>query len=138
MTQSRTAILALSMAVLAAVAIGRASAIADTSSSSASPAPSATPVLVVIKDFAFSPSTVSIPVGGSITWKNLDQAAHTATDAKASFDSGNLDTGKTYTYTFTKAGTYKIICTYHPSMHGTIVVGASGSPSPATSDSSGY
>jgi plastocyanin len=141
MTNSRAAVIGLSVAALAAIAIGRVSAFADpysSSASSASPAPAASPALVTIKDFAFSPSTVSIPVGGSVTWKNLDQAAHTATDAKMSFDSGNLDTGKTFTHTFTKAGTYQIVCTYHPSMHGTVIVGASASPSPATPSSSGY
>lgn len=136
MTKIRSAVVGFSVAALAALAIGRLAAGADTSTS-ATPAPSATPVLVTIKDFAFVPSTVTIPVGGSVTFKNLDQASHTATDANHAFDSGNLDTGKTFTYTFTKAGTYKILCSYHPSMHGTIVVGNSAAPS-STPDSSGY
>jgi plastocyanin len=93
---------------------------------------------VTIKDFAFSPNVVSIPVGGSVTFKNLDSAAHTATDSSGAFDSGNLDTGKSYTFTFKKAGTFKYVCTYHASMHATIVVGASAPPPSATPDSSGY
>ena len=139
MVKYRSALVGCLVAVLGAFALGHVSADADTSSSSAAaPAPSATPVLVTIKDFAFSPNVVSIPVGGSVTFKNLDQAAHTATDSNKAFDSGNLDTGKSFTYTFTKAGTYKYVCTYHPSMKATIVVGVSATPPLPTPDSSGY
>jgi plastocyanin len=140
MIKSRAAIFGFAAAALAAVVVGRVSAGADPSQTAANaPAPSTSPVVVTIKDFVFSPATVSIPVGGSITWKNLDQAAHTATDKNGAFDSGNLDTGKSYTFTFKKAGTYQVLCTYHPSMHETVIVGGgSGSPPPATPDSSGY
>jgi len=138
MTKYRTALVAFSIAAFAALAVSRASAVADTSSTSATqPAPSATPVLVLIKDFAFSPNVVSIPVGGSVTFKNLDSAAHTATDSQGAFDSGNLDTGKSFTFTFKKAGIYKYVCTYHASMKATIAVGVSPPPA-ATPDSSGY
>jgi len=92
-------------------------------------------VIVLIKDFAFSPNVVSIPVGGSVTFKNLDSAAHTATDTQGAFDSGNLDTGKSFTFTFKKAGIYKYVCTYHASMRATIAVGVSPPPA-ATPDSS--
>jgi plastocyanin len=115
------------IAVIAAIAV-RVAAAADSSSS---PAPAPTPALVTIQDFAFSPASVSIPVGGSVTWKNLDTASHTATDASGSFDSGNLDTGKSYTHTFNKAGTYAIVCSYHSSMHGTVIVGGSATPAPS-------
>src|SRR5437879_4897003 len=104
MTKYRSALVAFSVAALAALAVGRLSAVADTTSTSmAAPAPTATPVLVTIKDFAFSPNVVTIPVGGSVTFKNLDSAAHTATDSQGAFDSGNLDNGKSFTFTFTKA-----------------------------------
>jgi len=137
MTHARTGVVGLALAAFVALAVGGLAAFADSASSTSSPAPSATPVLVTIKDFAYSPKVVSIPVGGSVTWKNVDQAAHTATDKGKAFDSGNLDTGQTYTFTFAKAGTYQILCAYHPSMHGTVVVGAQSSPSP-TPDTSGY
>jgi plastocyanin len=136
MKNIRTAIIGLSLAAIAALAIGRTSAGADGMSSAATPAPAATPALVTIKDFAFSPTSVSIPVGGSVTWKNLDTAAHTATDSAGSFDSGNLDQGKSFTYTFKKAGTYHYVCSYHPSMVATVVVGAAATASP--SSGSGY
>ena len=138
MTKYRSTFLGFAIAAIAALALGRLSAVADTSSTSAAtPAPAATPVLVTIKDFAFTPNVVSIPVGGSVTFKNLDQAAHTATDSTGTFGSGNLDTGKSFTYTFTKAGTYKYVCSYHPSMRATIVVGSTATPPMPTPDS-GY
>ena len=141
MSKSRAALAALILLIVAAVGMGRSTtaSIARAADAAAStPAPSATPVLVTIKDFAFVPAVVSIPVGGSVTFKNLDQAAHTATDAKGSFDSGNLDTGKSFTETFKKAGVYNIVCTYHPSMHGIVAVGVPAPSTASTPDPSGY
>lgn len=139
MIKLRSTLAGLSIAALAALAVGHFSAASYSSAASAAtPAPSATPVLVTIKDFAFTPNIVSIPVGGSVTFKNLDQASHTATDSNGAFDSGNLDTGKSYTYTFKKAGTYKLLCSYHPSMHGMIYVGVTPPTAAPTADSSGY
>jgi len=119
-------------AVFALLAAGFAWAGADTTSAP-SPAPTATPVLVTIANFAFAPATVTIPVGGSVTWKNTDLTEHTATAKNGAFDSGNLDTGQTFTFTFHKALIYTYVCSYHPSMVGTVVVQtpaptASGSP----------
>lgn len=96
--------------------------------SQASPAPAASPYVVIIKNFAFTPSTLKIPVGASVTWKNQDSASHTATSTSTGFDSGNLDNGKSFTFTFTKAGTWAYICSYHPNMTGSIVVDAPSSP----------
>lgn len=110
-------------------------------SSSALAAPSAVssapPIVVTIKNFVFTPNIVRIPVGGSVTWKNLDQAAHTVADTSArSFDSGSLATGKTFTFTFDKPGAYKYICAFHPSMVATILVGPDATPGPSAPDSS--
>jgi manganese oxidase len=96
--------------------------------SGASPAPAASPSIVVIKDFAFSPSALTVPAGTTVTWQNKDSVAHTVTGK--GFDSGNLDGGKSYTYTFAKAGTYDYVCSYHPSMTASVVVTAAASPSP--------
>jgi len=134
MTKHFKTLATFALAALAAVSIGRLTAAADSSSTTAA-TPTATPAVVTIKDFAFSPSSLSIPVGGSVMFKNLDTASHTASDAAGSFDSGNLDTGQQWTHTFAKAGTYKIICKYHPSMKGTIVVGG---PAPTPASDSGY
>jgi len=138
MTQQVKSIATFALAAVAAISIGRLTAAADSSSSTtASATPTATPIVVTIKDFSFNPSSLSVPVGGSVTFKNLDTASHTASDSAGAWDSGNLDTGQSWTYTFTKAGTYKIICKYHPSMKGTIVVGGPA-PSPSPAGDSGY
>ncbi len=92
------------------------------------PAPAPSPIVVMIKNFAFSPSSLTIPVGATVTWKNDDVAAHTATSTSPAFDSGNLDNGQHFSFTFLKAGTYQYVCSYHPNMTGQIVVVA---PSPA-------
>jgi plastocyanin len=88
---------------------------------------------VGISDFAFSPRTITITVGDRVTWTNSDAVAHTATDTGGAFDTGNLDQGESATVRFTQPGTYRYICTPHPSMTGTIRVrAASGGGGPTT------
>lgn len=137
MNYQRLATTSFIAAALAALTIGRLSATADTSSSAATPAPAASPVLVTIQNFKFNPNIVTIPVGGSVTFKNLDQVAHTATDSKKAFDSGDLKQGQSWTYTFKTAGTYSYVCSYHPMMKAEVVVGNS-TPAPLPTEDSGY
>jgi plastocyanin len=87
-------------------------------------AASATPggVQVAIKDFDFRPMDVTVPVGGSVTWKNLDAEPHTVTSTGGAFRSEALDQGESYTQKFTRAGVYKYICTIHPNMRATVTV----------------
>ena len=92
---------------------------------------SATPVraadqAVAIEDFLFSPQDLTIEVGDTVTWTNLDGFSHTATSTSgpASFDSGNLATGDTFSFTFDTAGTYEYFCEPHPNMIGSITVTA--------------
>ncbi|MEA2469283.1 MAG: hypothetical protein QOE38_281 [Thermoleophilaceae bacterium] len=96
---------------------------------------------VTIKNFAFAPASTSIHVGDTITWTNQDVTAHTATASDGSFDTGNINQGKSGSHTFTKAGTFAYICSIHPSMHGTVVVaaatGGSGSGGSGSSGSGG-
>jgi plastocyanin len=112
--------------VLSAIAAGALVAgvinFAAADNQAATPAPAASPHVVSMKDFAFSPATITVPAGATVRWKNDDSVAHTVT-AKG-FDSGNLDSGRSFTYTFTKSGSYPYVCTYHPGMAGTVVVGA--------------
>ncbi|MFA5967275.1 MAG: PQQ-dependent sugar dehydrogenase [Patescibacteria group bacterium] len=76
---------------------------------------------VSIKNFAFSPATLTIPVGTKVTWKNEDAMLHTVT-SQGNFDSGNLTQGKEFSFTFNTKGTFSYICTLHPFMKGKIVV----------------
>ena len=66
--------------------------------------------------------TVVIGVNNTVMWTNDDPAHHTVTASDHSFDSGDMVQGATYSYTFTKAGTYAYICNYHNWMKGTITV----------------
>jgi len=72
----------------------------------------------------YSPSTITVVIGvnNTVEWVNNDTAPHTVTATDHSFDSGNLNPGDTWTYTFTKPGTYTYACTYHPWMKGTVIV----------------
>jgi plastocyanin len=83
---------------------------------------------------AFRPSTVSIAVGGSVTWLNDDSRDHTATSSSNAFDSGLMAPGARFVRAFTAVGTYSYLCLIHPDMTGTVVVsGLPGTtPPPAT------
>ena len=79
----------------------------------------------------FSPQTVTVETGQSVTFVNAHDDAHTATGG--SFDTGILQPGDTSTLTFDEPGTFPFACQIHPEMTGTIeVVGGSGTPEPAT------
>lgn len=100
---------------------GAAPAASPVASPAASPA-AASGSAVQIVNFAFAPASITVAVGASVAWTNNDSVAHTVTADDKSFDSGNLDRGKTFSFTFTKAGTYTYHCAIHPNMKGAIVV----------------
>jgi len=80
---------------------------------------------ITIDNFAFSPASISVKVGTKVTVTNKDSTTHTWTADKGqglAWDSSNLTPGKSYSFTFTKPGTYKYHCNVHASMTGTIVV----------------
>ncbi|MEK6895468.1 MAG: cupredoxin family copper-binding protein [Nanoarchaeota archaeon] len=91
--------------------------------SGSSNTPSQNSKSVEIKSFAFSPSTLTVNVGDSVTWTNYDDVKHTVTsDSGSELDSEMLSKGQTYSHTFNTPGTYAYHCTPHPGMKGTIVV----------------
>ncbi len=80
---------------------------------------------VVIKNFAFSPSAITIKAGTSVTWINQDGTDHTVESDPGSavtFASRNLPDGGSFSFSFSKPGTYTYHCSIHPSMTGTITV----------------
>ena len=91
-----------------------------------------------ISDFQFSPGTLTIHVGDTVTWTNNGPSPHTATASGGSFDTGTLQRGQSASHTFGQAGTFAYICRIHPFMHGTVVVvgGSSGSSPGGSSGSS--
>ena len=80
----------------------------------------------VISGFAFSPSSLTVAVNTTVTWRNDDSVSHTATADGGSafqFDTGMIGPGATSGgVLFSQVGTFTYHCTVHPSMHGTIVV----------------
>jgi plastocyanin len=70
---------------------------------------------------AYSPNPVSVSVGGTVTWMNNDNTAHTST-ANGVFDSGNIAPGASFSRTFTTAGSFPYHCSLHPGMVGTVNV----------------
>lgn len=100
-------------------------------SATTSPARAGANNTVQIADFAFSPPTLTIVAGESVTWTNADPVVHTATSTSGAFDSGDLDPGESYSLTFATPGTYDYLCRPHPSMTGRVVVQAASAPTPA-------
>ncbi|HVZ70677.1 MAG TPA: cupredoxin family copper-binding protein [Rhizomicrobium sp.] len=89
------------------------------------PAPAGTPPnTVIIKSFMFTPMSLTIPAGTTVTWHNMDGEPHTAVSIDGLFRSPALDENDTYSFKFDKPGTYKFLCSIHPQMRGTIVVTA--------------
>jgi plastocyanin len=76
----------------------------------------------------FIPATVTIGVGGTVTWTNDDTAAHTVTSGTVSngpdgkFDSSIFMARGTFSHTFSEAGQYDYFCIVHPWMTGKVIV----------------
>lgn len=69
---------------------------------------------VEMKDFKFQPDTLNVKVGTKVTWINRDSTFHTVTSVGSGpLQSGNIQAGQTYTYTFSEAGTYDYYCEPH-------------------------
>ncbi|MGF6759484.1 plastocyanin [Paraburkholderia sp. GAS42] len=77
---------------------------------------------VVIKNFMFSPMSLTVKAGSTVTWKNLDGEPHVVVSDSGLFRSGALDQNDTYQFKFDKPGVYKIFCGIHPNMKETITV----------------
>jgi plastocyanin len=77
---------------------------------------------VVIKDFMFNPTLLTVKAGSTVTWTNMDDEPHAVTSDTGLFKSGGMDTNESFSYKFGKAGTYHFTCSIHPRMVGTIVV----------------
>ncbi len=75
-----------------------------------------------ISGMAFSPNSITISVGDNVTWTNQDGSSHTVTGDNSEFDSGTLDNGQMFSFTFTTAGTYTYHCAFHSGMTATIIV----------------
>ena len=85
---------------------------------------------VTIVDRSYSPGSITVAAGATVTWANNDNEQHTVTANDASWDSGIFDQGGTYSRSFAAAGTYPYFCVIHPDMTGTVVVVAGDGTAP--------
>ena len=77
---------------------------------------------VVVDNFRFSPSTVSVKRGDTVTWSfRRDAAPHNVKGSGGIKSRSRITTG-TYRKRFTRKGTFRYICTLHPNMKGTVRV----------------
>jgi plastocyanin len=86
-------------------------------------------VVITISGMSFSPAQAAVGAGQTVSWKNADGVAHTATqDGGSGFDTGSIAPGATSApIAMTAAGTLKYHCTFHSTMTGSLVVGGAGS-----------
>lgn len=76
---------------------------------------------------AYSPASLTIVTGSTVTWTNNDNMVHTVTTADESINSGDIAPGSSYTKTFTTTGTYSYYDAHNTSMKGVLIVtGSSG------------
>jgi plastocyanin len=78
--------------------------------------------LVIISNFAYSPASLTVNVGTTVTWINKDSVNHTVTSDNSTFGSDMLATNASFTYKFDASGIFPYHCIPHPYMKGTIVV----------------
>ena len=86
-------------------------------------------IKISAKDFMFSPATVTVKAGSTVTWTNLDDEPHTVFSGEGLFRSSALDTKDSFSYTFSSPGEFTYFCTIHPIMVGKIVVKPAASSS---------
>lgn len=84
--------------------------------------PSALNAEIKIDNFVFGPQTITVSVGATVTWTNNDDIPHTTVSTDGVFKSKVMDTDETFSFKFTKAGTYSYYCSVHPKMTGKVVV----------------
>jgi plastocyanin len=113
------------IAIVAWLAFGSSNKTNNTTGSSSSQ--NSQPVstnTVSIQNFAFTPGSISIKKGTTVTWTNKDATGHTVTesDGQTGPVSQLLSNGQTYSFTFSQAGTFHYHCTIHTYMNGTVIV----------------
>jgi len=77
---------------------------------------------IAATDNAFAPKTATVSVGDVVTWTNRGAIAHEVTAVDGSFASGNIDVGKSFTFTASRVGAFDYYCRYH----GTATTGMTG------------
>jgi plastocyanin len=114
----RSALIAAALGAATAAAL--AAVVIPTSAQNAAPAGA-----VSIDNFTFTPASLTVKAGTTVTWTNKDDIPHGIASSNNAFKKSKaLDTDDAYSFTFTTPGTYQYFCYIHPHMVGTIVVEA--------------
>lgn len=92
---------------------------APTPAEAAAPA-AASAATVGMEGISFTPATVGLKAGGTVTWKNTSDISHNVTGD--GYASKTLDVGDTFEHTYDTPGTYSYMCTFHAGMNGTVKV----------------
>jgi plastocyanin len=115
---ARSALLAAALG--AATATILAAVVIPTSAQNAAPANA-----VTIDNFTFTPASLTVKAGTTVTWTNHDDIPHGIAASDNAFKKSKaLDTDDSFSFTFTTPGSYKYFCYLHPHMVGTVVVEA--------------
>jgi plastocyanin len=94
-----------------------------TSPNPTNPNPAASTDKVTIHDLAFSPTSITVKKGATVTWTNNDSTAHTVTsDSGSELNSDNLEQGESYSHTFNTVGTFAYHCSIHTNMTAKVTV----------------
>jgi plastocyanin len=129
--RSRWLLLPGLMLALALTACGSSSTASATASTSASATGSSasqktgTTDTITIKNFMFSPDSLTVAPGAVVTVRNEDSVTHTLTDKadQNAFNTGPVGPNQTKTFKAPdKAGSYPFFCMIHQYMTGTLVV----------------
>ncbi len=78
--------------------------------------------MVKIDDFSFSPKSLTVKAGATVTWTNHDDIPHNVVSTEKKFSSPVLDTDQNFSFTFREPGSYPYFCKIHPMMTGTVIV----------------
>ena len=92
--------------------------------------------LIEMRDNEFGPVVLRVNPGATAEWRNGGHIAHSVTSDDGLWDSGLLQSGATFRYTFTQPGVYRYYCVPHGArgirgMAGVVVVGDVALPSTA-------
>src|SRR5215218_6446028 len=90
---------------------------------------------VSIQDFFFDPDQLTVAPGTTVTWVNEGQAPHTTTADGGTWDSGTLQPGEDFSFTFDQPGTYTYHCSIHPDMTASVKVSGGGEATSSASAS---
>ncbi len=81
---------------------------------------------VKIDNFSFTPKSLTVKAGSSVTWTNRDDIPHNVVSTEKKFSSPVLDTDQVFSFKFQEPGSYPYFCKIHPMMTGTVVVEGTG------------